>query len=360
MEEHVFVIAEAGVNHNGDVALGRQLIDAAADGGADAVKFQSFRAAALASSAAPKAAYQKRTTGVAESQVEMLRRLELSVDAHRELRTYAERRGITFLSTPFDQDSLDLLVRELGLTTIKVGSGDLTNGPLLVEVGRVAEHVVLSTGMGSMRDVETGLAALAYGFTAPPEGVPHGLEDLEHAYASAVGQQRLRDRVTLLHCTTEYPAPFEAVNLRAMTTLRSAFGLRVGYSDHTQGTHVSLAAAALGAGVIEKHLTIDRTLPGPDHAASLEPAEFAGLVRHLRDLEVALGDGVKRAMPAEWKNRAVARKSLVAAEPIAAGAPFTSSNITCKRPGSGVPPEALWAYIGKPASRDFDADELIE
>jgi len=358
MGARVLIIAEAGVNHNGDLDLGTRLVDAAADAGADAVKFQTFRAEALVSRGAPKADYQLRTTDAAESQFEMIRRLELTEAAHEVLISHARSRGIAFLSTPFDLGSLDLLTRRFGLERIKLGSGELTNAPLLVAAARGAREVILSTGMGSLAEVETALAMLAFGFTTPGEAGPTPVA-LERAYASPAGQAALRDRVVLLHCTTDYPTAFANVNLRAMSTLARAFGVRVGYSDHTPEIHISLAAAALGAEVIEKHLTLDRDLPGPDHAASLEPGELRDLVRQVRDIEHALGDGVKRPTEPEWRIRDVARKSLVAAKPVAAGEPFTVDNLTCKRPGTGVSPVHYWSHLGRPADRSYEEDELI-
>ena len=358
MHASVFVIAEAGVNHNGDVSLGRGLIDAAVDAGADAVKFQTFRADELVSVHAPKAAYQERTTGTEKSHHAMIRELELSEAAHRELIAHAAKRGVRFLSTPFDLSSLYLLTGTFGLELLKIGSGELTNAPFLVAVARTAQRLIVSTGMGSTGEVEQALGALAYGFTAPPDAAPLP-GDLGRAFASDAGQAALGERVTLLHCTTEYPAAFRDVNLRAMGTLAQSFGLPVGYSDHTPGIHVAVAAVACGARIIEKHLTLDRNLPGPDHEASLDPHEFSELVEHIRDMELALGDGIKRPTDAEWRNRDIARKSLVAARSIAAQEPFTVENLVCKRPGTGQPPGRYWEYLGQPADRDYATDELI-
>jgi N-acetylneuraminate synthase len=354
----VFVVAEAGVNHNGDPELGHQLVDAAAEAGADAVKFQTFTADELVSRGAPKAAYQERTTGTSESQYAMIHRLELSEQMHVHLMEHAKKRGIRFLSTPFGSSSLRLLCERLGLDLIKVGSGELTNLPFLVEVGRLARRVILSTGIGTIGEVEQALAALAWGFTADATSPPSH-DELWRAFSGERAQDALRERVTLLHCTTEYPAPFEDVNLRAMDTLRRAFGLPVGYSDHTLGIHVAVAAVARGASVLEKHLTLDRTLPGPDHEASLEPHEFASMVEQVHSIEQALGDGVKRPRASELSNLAVARKSLVAAVPIAKDEPFTEANLTMKRPGNGLPPSMYWSLLGRRSTRQYDADELI-
>ncbi len=351
-----YLIAEAGVNHNGSLDLARKLVHAAKDAGADAVKFQTFRAAALASSAAPKAAYQERLTGVSESQLEMLMKLELSRDAHETLLALTRELDLAFLSTPFDFSSLRLL-DELGLTTIKLPSGEITNAPLLFETARLGKQVILSTGMSTLGDVEDALSFLALGYLGP-DAVP-SLSAARGAYASPEARAVLGANVTLLHCTTEYPAPFEDVNLSVLRTLRAAFGLRVGFSDHTPGLAAPVAAAALGAQVIEKHLTLDRTLPGPDHRASLEPAEFTALVTAVRQVEQALGSPTKLPTPSERPNRAVARKSLVAAVPIRAGEAFTAANLTLKRPGTGVSPIFYYDYLGRPAPRDFATDEVI-
>lgn len=352
------VIAEAGVNHNGSIDLAVRLIDAAVDAGADAVKFQTFRASELVSRQAPKAAYQLRTTEQAESQFEMIHRLELSADHHRALIAHAAKRGIDFLSTPFDAVSLDLLARELGLQTIKLPSGEITNGPLLLQTARTGCRLILSTGMSTLEEVETALSVLAFGYVTDRQAPP-SRRAFADAFRSPEGQQALRERVTLLHCTTEYPTSPADVNLRAMETLAAAFGLPVGYSDHTEGIHVAIAAVARGAVVIEKHFTLDRSLPGPDHKASLEPGELAAMVRAIRDVERALGDGVKRPTPPEIGNRAVVRKSLVAARPIAKGEAFGAGNLACKRPGSGVSPMEYWDWLGRPADRNYAIDEVV-
>ncbi len=351
-----YIIAEAGVNHNGSLDLAQKLVYAAKDAGADAVKFQTFRADALASSAAPKAAYQERLTEAGESQLEMLKKLELSRDAHETLLALTRELGLAFLSTPFDLGSLRLL-DELGLTTIKLPSGEITNAPLLFETARRGKQVILSSGMSTLGDTEDALSFLALGYLAP-EAAP-SLNAARDAYAAPEARAVLEASVTLLHCTTEYPAPFEDVNLAVLGTLRTAFGLRVGFSDHTPGMAASVAAVALGAQVIEKHLTLDRTLPGPDHKASLEPADFAALVTAVRQVEQALGSRVKVPTASERPNRAVARKSLVAALPIRAGEPFTAANLTLKRPGTGVSPLYFYDYLGRAAERDFTADEVI-
>ena len=354
-----FIIAEAGVNHNGDLNLAKQLIDVAAEAGADAIKFQTFRAELVVSRHAPKAEYQTRTTDQAESQLEMIRKLELIETDHEVLIAHAQARGIAFLSTPFDVPSLHLLTKRFGLQTIKIPSGEITNAPFLLAIARAAQRVIMSTGMSTLAEVEAALGVLALGFTAPVTATPQR-GDFEQAFASEAGQRSLRDRVTLLHCTTEYPAPFGEVNLLAMDTMATAFGLPVGYSDHTPGIHISLAAVARGARVIEKHFTLDRNLPGPDHKASLEPDELRELVRQTREIEQALGDGIKCPTASEWKNRDVARKSLVAAKAIKAGEMFTEENLTCKRPGTGVSPSSYWQTLGQVATRSYAADESLD
>ena len=354
----VFIIAEAGVNHNGSLDTALQLVDAAAEAGADAVKFQTFTAEHLVRRNAPKAEYQKQTTGACESQYEMLRHLELPRAAHGTLLERCVARRIDFLSTPFDEESLDFLTDDLALKTIKLGSGEVTNGPLLLRTARKGVDVILSTGMSTLGEVETALSCLAFGFVEP-----HGMPSAEAflaAYASPEGQEALRRRVVLLHCTTEYPAPFGEVNLRSMRTMREAFSLPVGYSDHTEGIAVSIAAAALGASVIEKHFTLDRSLPGPDHTASLEPDQLAELVRSVRRVEAALGSGVKAPAPSERENRKIVRKSLTAKRPIHKGEPFTPENVTCKRPGGGASPFIFWSLLGRTALREYAEDETLE
>jgi N-acetylneuraminate synthase len=354
-----FIIAEAGVNHNGDCHLAKKLIDIAADAGADAVKFQTFQAEQLVSPHAPKADYQNQTTEPTESQLDMIRQLQLSSIDYEILINHAKMRGITFLSTPFDIPSLYLLTEKFGLSTIKIASGEITNAPLLLAIARSAQYFILSTGMSTLAEVEYALGVLAYGLISSPDQIPQP-GDFQRAFASEDGQKYLREKVTLLHCTTEYPAPFDQVNLKAMNTLANAFNLPVGYSDHTPGIHISLAAVALGAQVIEKHFTSDRSLPGPDHQASLEPSELKQLVKAIREIELALGDGIKRPTASEWKNRDVARKSLVAIKAIRAGEVFTEENLTCKRPGTGISPALYWQTLGQIAKKDYLPEEILD
>jgi N-acetylneuraminate synthase len=309
-------------------------VNRAAEAGADVVKFQTFVTERSITRTAPKAAYQEAATGREESQFDMVRRLELSAADHEAIVAACEQAGIEFLSTAFDPESFDLLV-DLGIRRVKVASGELTNLPLLRHVARLGLPMLLSTGMADLGEIEAAIRAVE------GAGTP-------------------RDQLTLLHCTTEYPAPVDEVNLRAIATLRSAFGVPVGYSDHTTGIDVAIAAAALGATVIEKHFTLDRSQAGPDHQASLEPAELAELVAAIRRVERALGDGRKQPGPREVANRAIARKSIVAARPIAAGETFTAENLATKRPGTGLSPMAWDEIVGRTATREYAADEMIE
>lgn len=327
-----FVIAEAGVNHNGDLDLAMQLVDAAAAAGADAVKFQTFRTEQLMTSSAPKAAYQERATGTEGTQSDMIRALELSEDAHRTLLARCEERGIVFLSTPFDEASADLLT-ELGVPLFKTGSGELTSLSLLRHIARKKRPMIVSTGMANIGEVEAALGAI-------------------HAEGN-------RD-VAVLHCVSSYPAPTEDVNLRAMDTMRRAFDVPVGYSDHTLGAEIAIAAVALGACIIEKHLTMSCALPGPDHQASMEPAELTAMVSALRRVEAALGDGRKRPRACEENTAAVARRSLVSRVSIPAGAEVTDAMLVLKRPGTGVPPSAARWIVGRTARVDIAADTLLD
>ena len=327
------IIAEAGVNHNGDVARARALVAEAAAAGADLVKFQSFVTGKSISPQAPKADYQLGSTDPGESQFEMVQKLELSVADHHMLLAECRQHGIGFFSTAFDTDSFELLLT-LGLDRVKVPSGEITNLPFLRYIASPGLPVILSTGMCNLGDIEAAIEVL-----------------------EAAGLRR--DQITVLHCNTEYPTPMPDVNLRAMANLGLALGVDVGYSDHTQGIEVAIAAVALGARVIEKHFTLDRNLPGPDHQASLEPHELKAMVSAIRNIEQALGDGIKRPTPSEFKNRAIARKSLVAARPIVAGELFSADNLTAKRPGTGVSPMRWDEVIGRPAPRAFVVNDLI-
>ena len=328
------IIAEAGVNHNGNIELAKQLIDAAADAGANLVKFQTFNADRQVTRTAQKASYQMQTTDGNESHYEMLRRLELTDVMHHELISHCAARNISFFSTGFDIESVDLLM-SLGQDQFKIPSGEITNLPYLRHIGQLGKTAFLSTGMATLGDIEAAIDVLEQAGTA-------------------------RAQITVLHCTTEYPTPMNEVNLRAMQSIHAAFGVAVGYSDHTQGIEVAIAAVAMGATVIEKHFTLDRNLPGPDHKASLEPEELKSMVAAIRNIEVALGDGIKRLTPSEARNKPVARKSLVASQAIKAGEVFSAQNITTTRPGTGISPMRWDEIIGRTALRDFAADELIE
>jgi N-acetylneuraminate synthase len=357
MAHRTLFIAEAGVNHNGSPELALQLVDAAADAGADVVKFQTFQAERLVTAAARKAEYQARNTGESGRQLDMLRRLELAPTHHHMLLARCRERGIGFLSSAFDEVSLDFLAT-LDMPAVKIPSGDITHAPMLLKAARLRRPMIVSTGMSTLADIETALGVIAYALTRP--GAPSGRADCEAAFASEAGRAALDGYVTLLHCVTEYPAPPEAVNLLAMDTIRHAFGLPVGYSDHTTGSAVALAAVARGATVIEKHFTLDRRLPGPDHAASLEPDELRRLVADIRTIEHALGNAIKAPAAAELTNRAIARRSIVAARPIARGEALSIDALAFKRPGTGMPPTTCWDLLGRPASRDYEPDEPIK
>lgn len=327
----VYVIVEAGVNHNGDLELARRLVDLAVEAGADAVKFQTFRAETLVRKDAPKAEYQKETTGSAEGQYEMLRKLELSEEAHRSLAEHCRTRGIEFLSTPFDEAAADLLER-IGVARYKIGSGEITNLFLLRHVAAKKKPVLLSTGMSTLDDVAAAVAAMR-----------------------AAGAADLR----LMHCVSDYPTRAEDVNLRVMETLRARFGVPVGFSDHTPGIAVALAAVALGAVAIEKHVTLDRSLPGPDHRASLEPAELKAMVRGIRDVEKALGSAEKKLTPGEIQTQRVARRSLVAAADLPEGTLLDRRHLSAKRPGTGISPMELDRVVGRKLKRSAAKDALI-
>lgn len=326
-----FVVAEAGVNHNGDPALARRLIDEAAAAGADAVKFQTFRADRVVSPSAPKAAYQTANTGGAQSQLEMIRALELDGEQFAHLKAHCARRGILFLSTPFDEDSADLL-RGLGVPAFKVPSGEITNLPLVRHVGGLGRPVILSTGMATLEEVGRAVDTL-----------------------SAAGCPGL----AILHCVSDYPAAPEDTNLRAMATLREAFGVPVGLSDHSEGIEIALAAVALGAAVIEKHVTLDKALPGPDHRASLDPGELRALVAGIRKVEAALGDGIKAPRPAEADTSAVARRSLFLRAGLGAGEDIRADNLVALRPAGGIPPDELERVVGRRAARDLEAGAML-
>lgn len=327
----VLIIAEAGVNHNGDLDTALKMVDTAKAFGADIIKFQTGVLELVTSKHAPKAEYQKRETGADESQMEMGRKITLPLSAFDKIKEHCEEVGIEFLSTPFDVVSIDYL-HNLGIRLWKVPSGEITNLPYLEKIARTGMDVILSTGMSSMDEIEAALKLL---------------------------KDNGAGKITLLQCTTEYPAPLEDINLRAMQTLKDTFGVEVGYSDHTKGIEISLAAVALGASVIEKHFTLDRNMEGPDHKASLEPDEFAQLVNTIRNVEKALGSSEKKPRESEIPNKIVARKSIIAKTSIKAGDVFGEDNLTTKRPGNGISPMRWYELLGKTARKDYEEDELI-
>lgn len=333
-ETKVLIIAEAGVNHNGDLKLAEELISVAAEAGADIVKFQTFQANAISSKIAGRAEYQKSNMKEDGSQVDMLQKLQLSVDDHLRLIECCKKNRIEFLSTAFDFPSIDLLIK-LGITLWKIPSGEITNLPYLKRIGSLCQKVILSTGMADLGEIEDALELLVSAGTPTKD-------------------------ITVLHCTTEYPTPFEFVNLNAMNTIRDSFKVKVGYSDHTPGIEVPVAAVAMGATVIEKHFTLDKNLQGPDHKASLEPKELVDMVQSIRNIELSLGDGIKRASDSEKKNKQIARKSIIAAKSIKKGEIFTEQNLTVKRPGNGISPMKWKEVLGKRATKDYAEDELIE
>lgn len=354
------IIAEIGVNHNGSLDAALKLVDAAATAGADLVKFQTFKSEKLVTRAARQAAYQTRNLGQAAGeggQLAMLRALELDDEAHRVIAAHARARGVGFLSTPFDADSADFLIQGLGLTQIKVGSGDMTNAPHLLRLAQSGVDVILSSGMATMEEVARALGCLAFGYLGWSDP---GADAFLRALDDPKGRDALARKVTLLHCTSNYPTPFDEINLAVMDSYRAAFPCPVGFSDHSEGIAVAIAAVARGATMIEKHFTLDRTLPGPDHRASIEPAEFAAMTAGVRAVEKAIGDPRKAPTASEIDTMAVARKSLVASAPIAAGEAFGAGNLGVKRPGGGLSPEDYWRLIGRPASRAYAPDDLIE
>ena len=357
--QHTFVIAEAGVNHNGSLARALQLVSVAAEAGADAIKFQTFKANRIAAASAPKAAYQSRNTGYDGGQVAMLKSLELSDQDHRDLAKACEDASIEFMSTPFDEYSATFLVNDIGVRRLKVASGELTNAPLLLHLAHTGKPIVLSTGMATLDEVKIALGILAFGYMDCSLLQP-STKDFLAAFENDRGQNCLKANVTLLHCTSNYPAAPDTINLRAMDTLYANFGLPVGLSDHSQGIAVPTAAVSRGAAVIEKHFTLDRKLEGPDHAASLEPNELRAMIAAVRNVEVALGSGLKVPTAAEKNTASVARKSLVALTEIMADEAFTADNLGVKRPGTGISPLEYWSYLGQPAARAYGRDELIE
>lgn len=354
----ITIIAEAGVNHNGSEELAYKLIDAAKASGADVVKFQIFKAEELVTEHAKQAAYQVANTGKEESQFDMLKRLELSNECHLRLSHYCQKNGIQYLSTAFDSKSLAFLSNSLKLKTLKIPSGEITNSPFILEHALTGSNIILSTGMATLGEIEQALSVIAFGLISDGTEMPN-VDKFQKAYLSYEGQKALKEKVTVLHCTSEYPAPLEDVNLKAMGAISAAFGLPVGYSDHTEGIIIPVAAAACGATIIEKHFTLKKSLPGPDHIASLEPEELTAMVSSVRAVEKALGDGVKGPRSSEVKNRVMARKSIVAANDIALGQLYSEANLGIKRPGGGMNPNRYWELVGQPANKSYKKGEAI-
>lgn len=356
--QKVCVIAEAGVNHNGSEELAFELVDAAHKAGADIVKFQTFKAKELTTSSAKQADYQKVNSKKEESQLAMLSRLELGYDVHHRLIKRCSELGIEFLSTAFDSESLSFLANDLQLKKLKIPSGEITNAPLVLEHARTGCDLLVSSGMATLAELESVLGVIAFGYTASVSENP-SIEGFQRAYSSSEGRRALEEKVTLLHCTTEYPAPLEEINLRAIDTMASAFKLPVGYSDHSEGIIVPIAAVARGVTLIEKHFTLDKSMDGPDHKASLDPTELHDMVSSIRSVEIMLGNGVKGPFPSELKNKAIARKSLIAKENISKGDVFTERNIGVKRPEAGMSPYKYWSLLGSVAEEDFNEGDIL-
>lgn len=358
-QDEVYVIAEIGVNHNGSVELAKELILKAKDCGADAVKFQTFKAEEVLSDQADMAAYQKTNTGEDSSQLEMVKKLELSFDDTKKLRDFSEENGITFISTPFDNDSLAFLV-DLNVPFLKVSSADISNLPFLYKIALTGKPVILSTGTASLGDIEKALSVFTYVLEFGKEELPTS-EKLRLSYSKQANRKALKDQVLILHCVTQYPATIEGSNLLAISTIQNAFGLNVGYSDHTLNEYSAIAATALGATVFEKHITLDKKMDGPDHAASMEIEAFARYVSALKKIKLGLGDGVKFMQEQEKDNFALVRRSLVARTHIQKGEIFTETNITSKRAGTvQLLPEQLWELLGTVATKNYQVNELIE
>ncbi len=358
-DDRVLVIAEAGVNHNGDLALAKELVAAASEADADIVKFQTFKAKDLVTKNAEKATYQKENCGANETQFEMLKKLELNEEMHFEIIECCNKHNIQFLSTAFDLTSLKFLTNEINLDLLKLPSGEITNGPFIHEHAKTGTKIILSTGMANLGEIEAALAVIAHGYIRAEEKVT-SLDQCYNALATAEGYRTLKDKVTLLHCTSSYPAPIESVNLRAIDTLNKAFGLDVGYSDHTEGIIASIAAVARNCSVIEKHFTLDKNLPGPDHKASLDPKELGEMISGIRAVSRMMGNGVKLANEIELSTKIVARKSVVAKKAISAGDKFSADNLTIKRPGTGASPMKWWKLLNSSATRNYDKDDAID
>ena len=353
----VFIIAEAGVNHNGDKESMLKLVDAAKEVGASAIKFQTYKTENLVTINASKAQYQKVQTDPKQTQYEMLKHLELSESDHHELLAYCNKKNIEFMSSAFDLDSFHFLVNEIGLERLKIPSGEITNAPLLLAHSQTKLDIILSTGMSTLDEIKEALGVLAFGLT---NGKNPSKKNFKAAYSSNLGKSALKEKVSLLQCTTEYPAPANEINLKSMETLRETFNLKVGLSDHSNNDLVPITAVALGASIIEKHFTLDKNMEGPDHQASMLPDEFKNMVQAINVVETIMGNELKQPTSSELGNRIVARKSLVAARDINNDEKFSSSNLTTKRPGSGISPMEYWTYLNKRSQKAYKADQLIE
>jgi N-acetylneuraminate synthase len=358
MISKTYIIAEAGVNHNGSLKMAKELVMVAKEAGADAVKFQTFKAENLVTKHAQQAAYQVENLGETSSQFAMLKKLELTYEEFIELQSFCQTEQIEFLSTPFDFESVDFLLDELNIPIAKIPSGELTNAPFIHYIATKQKPIILSTGMATVEEIHEALAFISYGLVKSSE--PVTIENVYNFYATEEAKEVLKKYVTILHCTTQYPAPMDSINLKAMIEMEKTFQLPIGLSDHSEGIHIPISAIGMGVTVIEKHFTLDKTLEGPDHLASLNPAELQAMIKGIRDVELALGDGIKKPTPIEIQNRIPARKSLVAKTQINEGEVFTSDNLTVKRPGLGIEPSKYWTYIGKRASKSYDEDELID
>ncbi|MFJ8257658.1 N-acetylneuraminate synthase [Peribacillus asahii] len=358
MKNHTYIIAEAGVNHNGSFELACTLIDRAVESGADAVKFQTFKTENLVTKKAKQAAYQVKNIGEETSQFAMLKKLELSYDEFIQLKAYCDEKKIEFLSTPFDRESVDFLVDEIKMGTVKIPSGELTNSPFVHYIATKRKPIILSTGMATMEDIHESLSFIAYGLVYPDK--PVKIKDVQQFYHTSEAKKWLKDYVTILHCTTEYPTPYTDINLKAMDYLKKELQVNIGLSDHSEGIYIPIAAVARGAQVIEKHFTISRLLPGPDHSASLEPDELTEMVKAIRIIEHSLGEDAKKPTLNEQRNQIATRKSLVTAKKMELGEIFTEENLTVKRPGNGMVPSQLWSLLGTKASKSYEEDELID
>ena len=359
MNKKTIIIAEAGVNHNGSLELAIELVKQAKQSGADYVKFQTFSSDRLASIHAPKAMYQKQTTnGASETQYDMLKRLELTASMHEKIYEECERQGIQFLSTPFDSDSLKYLDKNFAMDYIKLGSGEITNAPLLLDAAKTNKKIILSTGMATLQEIEDALSVIGFGYYSSITELP-SKEKFKAVYQKHTVRELLSSKVSLLHCTTEYPTQKSDVNLNAMNTMRNHFNVECGYSDHTEGVDVALFAVAAGAHIIEKHFTLDKSLPGPDHKASLDAEQLKYMVSRIREVEFILGDGVKAPVKSELSNRLVARKGLKATQEIKKNQLFTEQNIMPKRPENGRSPFDYWELLNQKSTQEYTKDDAI-